>query len=88
MVNEVSNNAKVHVTSPVRVMTPAAQKMSSQEAVQEASNAPAAKPKEADVLDAMNKMQDFAQTVSRDLNFSVDEDSGEMVIKVIDSKIP
>lgn len=44
------------------------------------------KPSQEQVLDAMSKMQDFVQTISRDINFSLDEESGEMVVKVIDSE--
>jgi flagellar protein FlaG len=42
-------------------------------------------PSYEEVISAMNKMQDMVQMVSRDLNFSLDEESGEVVIKVIDS---
>ena len=35
--------------------------------------------------EAVNQINDFVQTVQRDLSFSVDEDSGRSVIRVIDS---
>jgi flagellar protein FlaG len=35
---------------------------------------------------AVSKLNDFVQNIQRDLQFSLDEDSGEMVVKVIDSK--
>jgi len=34
----------------------------------------------------VSNLNDFAQTMNRDLQFSVDEDSGRTVIKVIDSE--
>ena len=37
-----------------------------------------------DVKEAVHKMQDYMQVIDRDLHFSVDEDSGITVVKVID----
>jgi flagellar protein FlaG len=37
-----------------------------------------------DVLEAVHKMRDYMQIIDRDLHFSVDEDSGLTIVKVID----
>ena len=37
-----------------------------------------------DVMDAVHKMRDHMQVIDRDLHFSIDEDSGVTVVKVID----
>ncbi len=39
----------------------------------------------ADVQEAVSKLSEYIQTVQRDLQFSVDEESGQTVVKVIDS---
>lgn len=41
---------------------------------------------EEDVRQAVSNLNDYAQMLHRDLQFSVDEDSGRTVIKVIDSE--
>lgn len=46
------------------------------------SPAPAATPE--DVMEAVHKMRDYMQTIDRDLHFTVDEDSGVTVVKVVD----
>lgn len=38
-----------------------------------------------DLDQAVDKLNDFVQNLQRDLQFSVDEKSGEMVVKVIDT---
>lgn len=43
-------------------------------------------PKPADVKESVDRLNDLIQSVRRELHFSVDEDSGRTVIKVIDSK--
>ncbi|EIC29498.1 MULTISPECIES: flagellar protein FlaG [Methylomicrobium] len=35
---------------------------------------------------AVSKLNDFVQNIQRDLQFSLDEGSGEMIVKVIDTK--
>jgi flagellar protein FlaG len=35
---------------------------------------------------AVSKLNDFVQNIQRDLQFSIDKESGEMVVKVIDAK--
>ncbi len=87
MVNDI--NYASQVASPVRSAPSTAQKGATSHDVATGPAKPDvtnAKPNQGEVMDAMKKMQDFAQTISRDLNFSVDEESGEMVIKVIDSE--
>jgi len=37
-----------------------------------------------DVMEAVHKMRDHMQVIDRDLHFSIDEDSGVTVVKVID----
>ncbi len=37
-----------------------------------------------DVMEAVHKMRDHMQVIDRDLHFSIDEDSGITVVKVID----
>lgn len=49
-------------------------------------NAPESKPgAELSLTEAVEQMQDFAKSNGRDLNFSVDEDSGRTVVTVTDS---
>lgn len=43
-------------------------------------------PSRADVDRATRRMNDYVQTVNRNLQFSVDDDSGQTVIKVVDSE--
>jgi flagellar protein FlaG len=43
-------------------------------------------PTEADVQESVGRLNDLMQIVRRELHFSVDEDSGRTVIKVIDSE--
>ncbi len=86
MVNEVTN-AKVQVAIPVKTAGPVnSNEGASKSAVVSKDAVSSAKPTHQEVANAMSKMQDFAQVVSRDLNFSLDEESGEVVIKVVDSK--
>lgn len=39
-----------------------------------------------DLQQAVSKLNDYVQNIQRDLQFSIDEESGAMVVKVIDSK--
>jgi flagellar protein FlaG len=39
-----------------------------------------------DLKQAVSQLNDFVQNVQRDLQFSIDKESGAMVVKVIDSK--
>jgi flagellar protein FlaG len=55
----------------------------------EARTVPAAEKNQAknqeDLDQAVDKLNDFVQNLQRDLQFSVDKKSGEMVVKVIDT---
>jgi len=42
--------------------------------------------KGAALADAVSELNDYVQTIQRDLEFSIDHDSGRTIIKVIDSK--
>ena len=44
----------------------------------------AASPAQAELSAAVSNIQDHMQSIRRDLQFSVDEDSGETVVKVVD----
>ncbi|PKM46131.1 MAG: flagellar biosynthesis protein FlaG [Gammaproteobacteria bacterium HGW-Gammaproteobacteria-1] len=57
-----------------------------QEATAAASNPtpPAANPEQ--LRNAMSQLSNYVQSVQRNLNFSIDESSGQTVIKVIDSE--
>ena len=45
---------------------------------------PAKKPDRQELDTAVTKLNDFVQSIQRDLQFSVDDDSGTVVVKVID----
>jgi flagellar protein FlaG len=45
----------------------------------------AAEKNQKDLDQAVDKLNDFVQNLQRDLQFSIDEKSGEMVVKVIDT---
>jgi len=42
--------------------------------------------KQADVRQAVSRLNDYVQTLRRDLRFTVDEESGRAIVKVIDSE--
>lgn len=46
---------------------------------------PASAPQVADVQQAVSRLNDYAQALRRDLQFSIDKSSGSTVIKVVDS---
>ncbi|MBX9913780.1 MAG: flagellar protein FlaG [Pseudomonadaceae bacterium] len=52
---------------------------------EEVSVPPVKEAARAQVEDAVVTLQAFAQSVSRDLNFSVDDGSGQVVVKVTDA---
>lgn len=64
---------------------PAAQDKSESRVTEQALLAPAKETGRAQVEDAVVTLQAFAQSVSRDLNFSVDDGSGQVVVKVTDA---
>jgi flagellar protein FlaG len=39
-----------------------------------------------DLKQAVSKLNDYVQNIQRDLQFSIDKESGTMVVKVIDTK--
>lgn len=85
MINEVSNvvvqAARSSVPSATAKAAPAAEAVSAPVPV--VADVP--KPSRAELEVAVKKMQDYAtQIISRDLSFSVDEASGETVIRVVD----
>ncbi len=41
---------------------------------------------ERDLQKAVTQLNDFAQTIQRDLHFSIDKESGILITKVVDSK--
>jgi len=45
-----------------------------------------AKPAKSELREAVDQINNFVQTVQRDLSFSMDEGSGHTIIKVIDSE--
>ena len=82
------NNSRQPADSPVKSAADATQKTEAQlvsagvAVVNEAKVA-----KESDELkQAVSQLNDFVQTMQRDLQFSIDKDSGTMVVKVIDAK--
>ncbi len=48
------------------------------------SQQPGANVSSEDVMEAVHKMQDYMQVIDRDLHFSIDEESGITIVKVID----
>ena len=51
-----------------------------------AGDAKAAAPKEKDVKEAVKDIQDFVSTVTTDLRFTVDKETGRTVVTVVDSE--
>lgn len=74
-----TNRAPVGETAPANESAPAAG-----QAGQSADSAPATSRERLD--SAVNGLQKFAQSVRRDLNFSIDESTGDVVVKVIDGE--
>ena len=52
----------------------------------EGKTRPQVVPGSADIREAVSEINEFVQTVQRDLSFNMDEASGQTVIKVIDSE--
>lgn len=50
------------------------------------SDAQPAAAKEAELAQVVKDLNSYAQAVQREVQFSIDKDSGQMLIKVIDSK--
>ena len=74
-------------TTPVKVDN-ARQPVDSVESAGVFVGAPAKKPEhsERDLQQAVTQLNGFAQTIQRNLHFSIDKESGILVTKVIDSK--
>ena len=51
-----------------------------------AGDAKAAAPKEKDVKEAVKDIQDFVSTVTTDLRFTVDKETGRTIVSVVDSQ--
>ena len=83
-----TDNSRQPVYSPVNGPVDATQKAEAQAVSASASVVDEAKViKESDDLkQAVSKLNDYVQNVQRDLQFSIDKDSGTMVVKVIDTK--
>jgi flagellar protein FlaG len=78
------DNVKKPVDSLVKSAADAAQKTE----VQSVSVADKAKDAEKsdDLKQAVSQLNDFVQSMQRNLQFSIDKESGAMVVKVIDAK--
>jgi flagellar protein FlaG len=97
MMNEISQKVVVIVSpqakgrsgsvSPVRE-APAVESSKITNSTKELRVEPQSKQavNEKDVEEAVVKLNDYAQSVNRQLQFSVDEDSGKTIVKVIDAE--
>ena len=83
------DNSRQPVESPVKGPVDATQKAEVQSVSAGASvvddDAKVAKESD-DLKQAVSQLNDFVQNMQRDLQFSLDKDSGTMVVKVIDTK--
>ena len=79
------NNGKQPTDSPVKSVTDAAKKTEAQSVPSVVDEAKVAKESD-DLKQAVSQLNDFVQTVQRNLQFSIDKESGTMVVKVIDAK--
>jgi flagellar protein FlaG len=82
-VGSIHKKAALDVVSTFR--QPSALEKADNKAVVEASTQPQKEVARAQVEDAVVTLQAFAQSVSRDLNFTVDDGSGQVVVKVTDA---
>jgi flagellar protein FlaG len=82
------DNSRHPVDSPVKGPADATQKAEVQSVSTGASVVDDTKvAKESDELkQAVSQLNDFVQNMQRDLQFSIDKESGTMVVKVIDAK--
>lgn len=74
----------VRESSDIKTMVPVGQPRSDTEA--KAAEKPSSKVDEQAVDAAVGQLNEFAQSIQRQLEFSVDEESGKTVIKVIDKE--
>jgi len=77
MINEVVNNGLLP-PSPTSSTTPVA-------AAARPAQTPFTKPSAEQLDQAVSKLNDYIQDVQRNLSFSIDEETGITVVKVIDS---
>ena len=81
-------NTKQSVDSPINKAGDVAKKAAPP--IESASTAAVTKAKETkkseDLQQAVSQLNDFVQTIQRNLQFNIDKDSGVMVVKVIDTK--
>ncbi len=52
----------------------------------EAEKSEAVAPTEEEVTEVVNRMNDFVQSIQRDLSFSVDDETGHEIVQVIDTE--
>ncbi|WIO73450.1 flagellar protein FlaG [Porticoccaceae bacterium LTM1] len=76
LVSAVSNTAAVNVRTERQVATDSGKSLPSEQAKEP--------PTEEQVDDAVHRIANFVQNVSRDLEFSVDQESGRTVMTVTD----
>jgi flagellar protein FlaG len=74
----------VRESSDIKTMVPVGQPRSGHEA--KAADKPSSKVDEQAIDAAVGQLNEFAQSIQRQLEFSVDEESGKTVIKVIDKE--
>jgi len=82
-INRVSSAASDAVSSPVRDVPVQAKVQAT--ALANAAPQATSTPSSAQVKEAMNKLQQAIEPVANDLTFSVDEQSGKTVVRVVDS---
>lgn len=89
---DINTNTNTLLHQPVGV-TPvkidnAKQPVDSSESTGVSVVAPAKKPEhsERDLQKAVTQLNDFAQTIERNLHFSIDKESGILITKVVDSE--
>ncbi|MCK9623020.1 MAG: flagellar protein FlaG [Methylobacter sp.] len=82
------DNVKKPVDSLVKSAADAAQKTEVQSVSADIAVADKAKDAEesGDLKQAVSQLNDFVQSMQRNLQFSIDKESGAMVVKVIDAK--
>ena len=81
-------NTKQSVDPPINKADDAAKKAAvplESDGIAEVTKAKETKKSE-DLQEAVSKLNDFVQTIQRNLQFNIDKDSGVMVVKVIDTK--
>jgi flagellar protein FlaG len=83
-------NATQAATTPVDKIAPTASSSSTDKSVAAPASAPAASPQPAptlaEITQAVNSINQAMQAMSRDLEFSVDADTKETVVKIVDQR--